>query len=105
MISIVESSNRICSRRGKAPFSPTVIEPNKAPPWKDIPIFLRISSISAAEVFARSRPLIHISPALGFSSPTRVRRSVLFPDPEPPRSEEHTSELQSHLNLVSLLLL
>ena len=39
----------------------------------------------AAEVFAMSRPLIQISPALGFSRPTSVRRRVLFPDPEPPR--------------------
>src|SRR5260370_32558890 len=42
-----------------------------------------------------------------FSRPTRVPVSI--PDPAPAartaRSEEHTSELQSHLNLVCRLLL
>src|SRR5712671_3894030 len=50
-----------------------------------MPIFLRISSSSALEVFARSWPFIHTCPALGFSKPTRVRSSVLFPEPEPPK--------------------
>src|SRR5258706_124469 len=44
-----------------------------------MPIFLRISSNSAAEVVAILRPLIQISPALGCSRPTRLRRSLLRP--------------------------
>src|SRR5260370_17133737 len=34
-----------------------------------------------------------------------VRRAPWAAEPETPRSEEHTSELQSHLNLVCRLLL
>src|SRR2546422_659152 len=57
MISMVESSSLVCSRSGNATFSPTVIEPNNAPPWKDIPIFFWISSISRDEIAAIFYPL------------------------------------------------
>src|SRR6266849_9539695 len=85
MISMVESSNFVCSRSGRATFSPTVIEPNRAPPWNDIPIFSRISFISCDEIAAIFFPLSQISPELGLSRPTRVRSSVLLPEPDPPR--------------------
>src|SRR5260370_4743775 len=47
---------------------------------------------------------------MGESEPAKLTtppaRSVRpLPEPPPPRSEEHTSELQSHLNLVCRLLL
>ena len=44
-----------------------------------------IAAISAAEMDAIFFPLSQISPEVGFSKPTSVRRSVLLPDPEPPR--------------------
>src|SRR5690242_21502197 len=43
-----------------------------------------------------------------FSAFARIRAAVVFPTPRAPekmRSEEHTSELQSHVNLVCRLLL
>src|SRR5882762_3295131 len=50
-----------------------------------MPIFFRISSISRDEIAAIFFPLSQISPELGLSMPTSVRRSVLLPEPEPPR--------------------
>src|SRR5690349_23468871 len=66
----------------------------------------------------RSAVSSHVSPATtmrpssGVSSPEIVRRTVVFPAPDgptsanvAPRSEEHTSELQSRRDLVCRLLL
>src|SRR5712692_7345011 len=50
-----------------------------------MPIFFRISSISCDEIAAIFFPLSQISPELGLSRPTRVRSSVLLPEPDPPR--------------------
>src|SRR6266705_1343931 len=97
MISMVESSSLVCSRNGKATFSPTVIEPNNAPPWNDMPIFFRISSISSVEIAAIFFPLSQISPELGLSSPTSVRSSVLLPEPDPPRMTKVSPRITSKL--------
>src|SRR2546430_12308193 len=48
---------------------------------------------------ARVVPLVRRVAVLG------MRRLLLLPHPLPPRSEEHTSELQSQSNLVCRLLL
>src|ERR1700740_2542799 len=85
MISMVDSSRLVCSCKGSATFSPTVIDPKSAPPWNDIPIFFNNSSRSPSDMDAKSLFCIQISPELGISSPTKVRSSVLLPDPEPPR--------------------
>src|SRR5258707_6044033 len=45
------------------------------------------------------------SPSSGVSRPHSMRMVVVFPDPLGPRSEEHTSELQSRQYLVCRLLL
>ncbi len=84
-MSIVEGSSGLCSRSGSETFSPTLIEPNSAPPWNDIPIIFRRSSSSRSEIVARFLPAIHTSPLATRSRPTSVRNKVLFPDPEPPR--------------------
>ncbi len=55
-------------------FSPTDMDPNSAPPWNDIPIFFRRSSRSSPESAAKFLPRIQISPLLGCSRPTRVRK-------------------------------
>src|SRR6266511_5977801 len=47
----------------------------------------------------------HARPASGRSNVARIRTTVVFPAPFGPRSEEHTSELQSRENLVCRLLL
>src|SRR2546427_9465494 len=46
------------------------------------------------------RPRYRTDPSVGWESPANSRSSVLLP-----RSEEHTSELQSQSNLVCRLLL
>src|ERR1700691_2079947 len=43
-----------------------------------------MASISRAEALAMSTPLTRTSPEDGFSRPTKVRSSVLLPEPEPP---------------------
>src|SRR6266540_1040681 len=55
----------------------------------------------------RSSPWIRIHPQLGFSRPRRTTssRSAESSGGRPGRSEEHTSELQSHHDLVCRLLL
>src|SRR5580704_2377614 len=50
-----------------------------------MPNFLRISSRSSLVMAEKFFPRIHTSPELGCSSPTSVRSSVLFPEPDPPR--------------------
>src|SRR5208337_5609892 len=48
---------------------------------------------------------ISMTPSSGSSSPSTHFSSTDLPVPEPPRSEEHTSELQSPMYLVCRLLL
>src|ERR1700680_646281 len=50
-----------------------------------MPILRRNSSHSSGESEAIFLPQMRISPLLGCSRPTRVRRRVLLPEPEPPR--------------------
>src|SRR5260370_28859934 len=57
----------------------------------------RVSAISGTRMIA-------VLPRASVSCTARMYTSV-FPLPEIARSEEHTSELQSHLNLVCRLLL
>src|SRR5450432_2449542 len=83
--SIVEGFRPVCSRSGREMFSPTVNEPISAPPWNANPILRRTESISCSEAVASSIPLTRTSPECGFSNPTIVRNSVLFPDPDPPK--------------------
>src|SRR5260370_13917840 len=58
------------------------------------------SRSSATAPANRARPRRRIAPARNWSAAARASCGAI-----PPRSEEHTSELQSHLNLVCRLLL
>src|SRR5438105_12425463 len=48
---------------------------------------------------------ISTRPPVGGNTPERQLRKVVLPEPFGPRSEEHTSELQSRVDLVCRLLL
>src|SRR5207237_7964695 len=77
---------------------------------------LPICLLAARDFVARaiaSTVLLDVVPVTVRVQPSGARRyrcakfndSAAFPQPSDPRSEEHTSELQSHLNLVCRLLL
>src|SRR2546427_7344347 len=71
--------------------------------WNTNPIsLLRMRASSSSDRSLTFWPLSQYSPAVGVSRQPMRFMSVDFPDP---RSEEHTSELQSQSNLVCRLLL
>src|SRR5207237_1671317 len=75
--------------------------PSEEPRW-DIPTRASGSPTCRASVFATSPAPTTTAPRC---SPTKARSPACAPTARRARSEEHTSELQSHLNLVCRLLL
>src|SRR5580765_3005391 len=84
MMRTVFSSSVVISRNGRATLSPTLIEVSSAPPWNDTPICLRTPSICASLALPMSMPSSLIVPLRGRCRPSRWRKSVLFPEPDPP---------------------
>src|SRR5256884_7260762 len=78
-------------------FSATVMVGKSAYDWKTMPTERRRGATSLT-----TRSSKRTSPASGRSKPAIRRSVVVLPQP---RSEEHTSELQSRLHLVCRLLL
>ena len=75
----------VCSTIGRATFSSKFIELNSAPPWNDIPTLRKIASCSSSVARCMSCPLINTWPETGVSRPTICRRSVVLPQPLPPK--------------------
>src|SRR5690242_20958039 len=65
----------------------------------------RLSRLRAATTRRMSRARLDIWWTRQAQTPTRCCHEIPKPCHENPRSEEHTSELQSHVNLVCRLLL
>src|SRR3954462_7606774 len=69
-----------------------------------LPFFFFFNDTATTEIYTLSlHDALPISPAITTSRAMRMRQAQLRPPL--PRSEEHTSELQSHDNLVCRLLL
>ena len=84
MMRMVCSSRRVCSRKGKATLSPTVMDVNRAPPWNETPMRLRTSSFSRSLARAISTPNNVTVPPAGRLRPSMCLSKVLLPEPEPP---------------------
>ncbi len=82
---IAPSGRSVYSRSGSATFSPTVTELKSAEYWKSMPIDFRTRARSSPSRRAMSCPPISILPPRGRRSPIMCLRSVVFPEPEPPR--------------------
>ena len=94
--SMVSRGNAVYSCRGSATFSPSVIEPNSAPPWKVTPIrcWMRRSPSSSSRV--RSSPSMKTRPLAGRCRPIMWRSSVVLPQPDPPTMTNTSPRRTSH---------
>ena len=79
--SLIAAGSIFLSFSPNAIFSSAVILGNRLYCWKTIPIFRSFGSLSVM-----SSPSRKIRPPFTSSSPARHRRSVLFPQPEGPKS-------------------
>ena len=84
VLRISSSLSFVCSRSGKATFSPIVNESKSAENWKANPIDRRSSISSRSRMSVISRSSTYTRPASGFLSPFRSRKMVDFPAPERP---------------------
>ncbi len=75
---------RVCSTRGKAMFSSTLMESKRAECWNSIPKWCRIRSRARFDIAVTSFPWNRIRPEVGSSRPMICFTSTDFPDPEAP---------------------
>jgi len=80
MARTASSGSSVQVSRGRAMFSPTVIEPSSAPDWNITPKAGRPTSLDSG-----IEPSTLTMPESGVSRPIRYRSMVDFPDPLPPR--------------------
>ena len=79
---------RVCSLKGKAMFSPTVIESNRAASWKSIPNFLRISFKSRSPSLVISTAVDQDFAAVRPKQTNDVFKKDTFAPPAP--SDDHS---------------
>src|SRR5690242_20937980 len=89
---------RSLSRSARSPDLPTAM--TMRPQLASSPA---IAVLTSGEL-ATARPILRAAP-LDEAPPTLMVTNLVAPSPSRARSEEHTSELQSHVNLVCRLLL
>ncbi len=71
----------VCSRRGKATFSATVMESKRAASWNSIPNFFLTSFSFLSLMAVMSVPSTRTRPLSGLRRPIMCFRTTLFPPP------------------------